>query len=159
MGTLMFNATFEKRFWSYVVKTKNCWLWIGYKPGGKLYGSISKDSHGNMIKAHRASYILHIDSIPEGMNVCHTCDNPSCVRPEHLFLGSVLDNNRDCVRKNRHSIGIKNGSAKLTETQIREIKNKYIPKQYSTTKLSKEYGVTQPTIYNIVTNKTWRHIK
>jgi len=75
-----------------------CWLWGGYlKPDG--YGRVRL--HGTKWLAHRAVYELMVGPIPEGVQVCHSCDNPSCVRPDHMFLGSQRDNVQDCIKKGR----------------------------------------------------------
>lgn len=88
------------RFWKKVKKTDGCWLWMGSKPGGK-YGGISHNGKQQM--AHRVSWELHNGKIPDGMACCHHCDNPPCVRVDHLFLGTRKDNQQDSVKKGRHS--------------------------------------------------------
>lgn len=88
------------RFWSKVNKTEMCWLWTGNRSQG--YGKLSV--LGESIRAHRYSYILHFGAIPQGMLVCHRCDNPACVRPDHLFLGTSSDNAKDAYHKGRLNI-------------------------------------------------------
>jgi len=86
------------RFWAKVQKTENCWLWLGELVGngyGRFY------IHNGIFVAHRMSWIIHNGPIPNGLFVCHHCDNPPCVRPDHLFLGTNSDNMKDCAAKGR----------------------------------------------------------
>lgn len=93
----------EDRFLLKVRKTDDCWFWIGARASFDGYGSIR--FQGKNMSAHRASYMLYKGPIPPGMYVCHTCDTPPCVRPEHLFLGTHTDNMRDKMAKGRHRVG------------------------------------------------------
>lgn len=88
----------EKRFWHKVDKTGDCWLWLGHK-SSKGYGGVQVD--GLSKKAHRVAYELVNGPIPEGLYACHTCDNPSCVNPAHIFLGTQHENMADMVAKGR----------------------------------------------------------
>lgn len=88
-----------QRFWNKVEKTDGCWLWTASK-NRQGYGYFRFD--GKMMKAHRMAWLLVHGEIPEGMLVCHTCDNPSCVNPEHLWLGTNQDNQNDMNAKGRH---------------------------------------------------------
>lgn len=92
-----------QRFWAFVKKTKGCWLWIGTLAKGKWggYGSIRLPYGKGMIKAHRLSWEMRFGPIPKGLQVCHSCDNPACVRPDHLFVGTQSDNQKDCEKKKR----------------------------------------------------------
>lgn len=92
-----------QRFFRLVDKTNKCWIWTGgtSRPSGG-YGRFKPN--GKSLAAHRWIYSTLIEPIPAGMCVCHKCDNPVCVKPSHLFLGTVSDNNLDAVKKNRHSI-------------------------------------------------------
>jgi hypothetical protein len=98
------RGTLSERFWSKVKKTKTCWIWTGMRFVGKHgdYGGIHRSNPRRMVKAHRVSWELHFGPIPEGLLVCHHCDNPPCVRPDHLFIGTHRDNVLDCERKKRH---------------------------------------------------------
>lgn len=89
-----------KRFWDKVEKTATCWNWIGANRNG--YGVIKIDNKS--VATHRLSYEMHIGPIPEGLLVCHSCNNPLCVNPEHLFAGSYSDNMIDAMNKDRLSI-------------------------------------------------------
>lgn len=86
-------------FWKKVSKTEGCWNWTGCKVVHGGYGQISRNN--KMMLAHRASYEIHFGKIPDGMDVLHTCDNPACVNPSHLWYGTHTDNMRDKVRKGR----------------------------------------------------------
>lgn len=94
------------RFWDKTQKTNTCWLWIGaHKKRGYGVISIRINGHPHNIHAHRLSWIIHYGTIPDGMDVCHHCDTPACVRPDHLFLGDAAMNMADAKAKGR----IRNG--------------------------------------------------
>jgi len=134
-----------KNFWKKVdIKSENeCWEWNACK-NKHGYGQFKIDK--KLYGSHRISWILTNGDIPEDDNycktlfVCHSCDNPGCVNPNHLFLGTNKDNMKDMINKNRliNSPGIKNGNHKLTEQQVLEIRQKYIPKIYLQQKLAEE---------------------
>ena len=148
-----------ERFWKHVNKKSEdeCWEWgASRNPNG--YGNIKVNY--KIRKAHRISWTIHQGEIPEGLCVCHTCDTPSCVNPYHLFLGTHTDNMNDMNRKRRGVtfIGEQQGRHKLTEKEVVEIREKYIPFEYSARKLAEEYGVSQHTICCVVKRKTWKHV-
>ena len=92
----------ETRFWAKVNKTDGCWVWMA--SGNRGYGVIAMPGRsGRMVYAHRYSYELHYGAFDQSLLVLHHCDNPACVRPDHLFLGTHLDNQQDKVSKGRHS--------------------------------------------------------
>lgn len=92
----------ERRFWDKVQKTPTCWLWTGATKDGYRYGIIGPPGgHGSPIRAHRLSWELANGPIPSGMVICHSCDEPRCVRPEHLFLGTQRDNLFDARSKGK----------------------------------------------------------
>ena len=144
------------RFWNKVkvIGKNDCWKWLAYKDKDS-YGRIGTDSIHRNIAAHRVSWILHYGEIPKNKLVCHKCDNPSCVNPQHLFLGTIQDNNFDKVKKNRQAQGEKNGSAKLKKSQIQEIKKIYQTGNFTLKEVGKMFGVTYATISYIVNGKTW----
>lgn len=143
------SGTIEDRFFSRFVKVDSgCWQWRAHtdKDG---YGFLPGDRQN--IRAHRLSYELHCGPIPEGMIVCHKCDNPGCVNPDHLFIGTHKDNAQDALRKKRHYLGEKNGRSKLTEHQAAQIKTSSQTGQ----ELAKIYGVTKSTINRIKRGESW----
>ncbi len=137
-------------FWKYVKKRKNkCWEWVA---------STDADGYGAYLhtRAHRFSYQLKNGVIPDLMSVCHTCDNPTCVNPAHLFLGTTQDNNKDCVDKQRNAFGEKSGKSKLTEKEVIQIRKLF--KTTNRIKLSEIFGVHKDTISAIIHRKTWKYL-
>lgn len=99
------KATLEDRFWAKVAKSKRgCWEWTGSLSAAG-YGQLFSGRGMNPHRAHRLSWTLHFGPIPNGLFVCHACDNPKCVRPGHLFLGTHVANMRDCANKKRAGTG------------------------------------------------------
>jgi hypothetical protein len=139
----------------------DCWNWTASKTKGG-YGNIGWmfDKTRYNVLSHRLSYELYNSPIPNDMVVRHMCDNPSCVNPNHLILGTQQDNTRDMFARNRDNkaVGEKQAQSVLTESQVSEIRDKYIPGKYSMTKLAEEYGVWHSTIRLIVRNITWTHL-
>jgi hypothetical protein len=138
-----------QRFWTKVDKTKSdsCWLWSAYKSKDG-YGHIKLPGRNGALKsAHRISWQLTFGNIPHGVNVCHTCDNPSCVNPAHLFLGSDTDNMQDALAKNRLR-------SKLNQEMASDIRKKY-KNGILQRRLAEEYGVTQGQISRIVNRESW----
>ena len=132
------RPTLEDRFWPKVDKRgpEECWPWLGASNGG--YGLIS-DGKGKHLRATRASILIHSGPFDKSLIVCHKCDNPPCVNPNHLFLGTFKDNMKDMHRKNR-------GYAKLTWQQRRELLSRYTPRGNGSSgnvnALAKEYGLS-----------------
>lgn len=157
---------FQPLFWSKVQvgDMSDCWLWQSTL-SGKRYGNVTIDSKPQL--AHRVAYRLIFGDIPEGMMVCHHCDNPPCCNPLHLFLGTGSDNQIDCVNKGRKPSvagennpiyglkGERNPKAKFTQAQAEKIREQY-KAGLSQKALGKIYGVTQVCISTIVTNKVYR---
>ena len=148
-----------ERFWNKVDKKSDdeCWGWHGV---GDQYGRCRIRIMGKKYLSYRVSWVIHHGDIPEGLCVCHTCDNPVCTNPAHLFLGSQRDNILDMEEKGRalHLAGEQHYKSKLTEKEVVEILQKYVPFVYTTGMLAKEYGVERTTISCIINGKTWKYI-
>ena len=145
----------EERFWEKVDKSDGCWLWKASLRNG--YGDIWINGHH--VAAHRVAWELINGAIPEGVEVLHKCDNPPCVRPDHLFLGTVADNVRDSKNKGRRAPqdGENNPAHLLTASQVKEIKQ--LRGKLSQRKIGEKFGVARTTIENILTGKQWKNIK
>jgi hypothetical protein len=119
------------------------------------YGQIHLN--GSTAYAHRVAWELAYGRVPTGVDVCHRCDNRRCVNPRHLFLGTRLDNVQDSITKLRHAHGPKNGHAKLTVAQVREIRAVRYYRGLQPA-LAKKYGVVQAVISLIRARKTWKYV-
>jgi hypothetical protein len=143
----------KTRFMEKVEKTSSCWEWTaGKDPYG--YGRFYDGKH---VGAHRVAWELFKGPIPQGLCVLHHCDNPSCVNPDHLFLGTRVDNARDRDRKNRTSRGERNGKAKLTKKQVLEIRAR-IASGETRRSVAKDFNICRQTIDNIANKKVWGHV-
>ena len=146
----------EERFWLQVRKGDGCWNWQGGKDADG-YGAFHAEHDGVRYKrAHRYSYALHHKKIPFALHVCHTCDNPACVRPDHLFLGTNEENHLDKIAKGRARVpaGEKHWRAVLTEEQARAILGDPRPHSH----IASEYGVHPGTISSLKTRVSWPHL-
>lgn len=145
------------RFFSKIISFEDCWIWGGSFNGrsGRKYGSVRIKGH--LYVASRASYILFKGPIPKGMLVMHKCDNPPCVNPKHLIVGTFEDNMKDMLKKKRSAWGEKNKNAKLTAKQVLEIR-KRLKKGEESGELAKEFGVKQRTIFEIESRQTWKQL-
>ena len=154
-------------FLKHVEQTDTCWLWTGCK-SKRGYGSVTINRVTK--RAHRVSYELFIGTIPIGYGICHKCDNPSCVNPEHLFPGTQKDNVQDSIKKGRfvtknsilYKKGSLHGNAKLTEERVRIILNEFKKKQTSSKEFcetfSKIFGLKPRTLENIIYRLSWKHV-
>ena len=143
-----------ERFTLYVDKAEECWPWTGACDTKLGYGLFRLGTR--QLKAHRYAWELENGPIPDGMVVCHHCDNPPWVRPSHLFLGTTLDNIRDKQSKGRQPKGAEIRTSKLTPQQVKEIRTLW--PSVSLSALGAKYGVANQSIHAIVTGKTWRHV-
>jgi hypothetical protein len=161
----MYDVEVENRFWSKVEtgEIDECWECVGMRLGKDgRYGRF--EVKRKIMLAHRFSYqLFHNRLIKDKMNICHKCDNTSCVNPHHLFEGTQQDNMNDMTNKGRRrfnpSKGEKNGNVKLTEVQVKEIRAKYAKGGTSYRSLAKEYGLDNTTIGDIINRKLWKHVE
>lgn len=140
------------------IQTNGCIPWMGSK-NRSGYGEINlgKGRKGSKF-AHRLAYELRHGPIDPGLFVCHKCDNPECVNPDHLFLGTSRDNTMDMMAKGRGQHGNTHCCAKLVESQVLEIRSRYIPRKVTYKALAAEYGVSATVIQYIIERRTWKHI-
>ena len=153
------------RFWSKVQKTDGCWLWTS-SCNSNGYGQISS-GRGNLrpLAVHRVSWELHNGPIPEDKWVLHTCDVRNCVRPDHLYLGTVLENNRDIVNRGRHYMlghgelraGTNHASAILNWDLVTMIREEHA-KGVQVKQLALRLGYSASLIWLVVNNRGWKEI-
>lgn len=147
---------------SYIANGNGCWIWKLAKVA-EGYGAIT--IRGKLKRAHRLSWELHRGEIPDGMFVCHSCDIPACVNPDHLFLGTPKDNSQDAVRKGRFSIPRKSFKqrgelhplARITESDVRTIRSKHAS-GITCAELARRYKMTHANATAIVKRRTWKHV-
>lgn len=149
-------AGLEARFWPKVDKraADECWRWTG-ATSGQGYGYIRIARR--CVFAHRTSWALSVGLTHFGLGVLHTCDNPPCVNPAHLFLGTNTDNMRDKTAKGRQAAGSRHGCAKLSEFDVAEIRRLDSSRAIARRDLAARYGVTKEAISYIV-RCGWRHV-
>lgn len=158
-------------FWRKVDKAApgGCWEWTGRLTAGKStggYGTFgrAKSVTGDEQLAHRISWVLANGEIPAGLSILHRCDNRKCVNPDHLFLGTQLDNMRDMLAKGRQRWvpsgckGSGHGMHKITEAQAEEIRRRYEAGGVFQRELAEEFGLHQTMVSLIVRGKNWRHV-
>lgn len=163
--------SFEIRFWKRVKKANpdECWPWVGRIGSagyGSLYTKAPNSKHRNYKLSHRIAWELTYGPIPDGLFVCHKCDNRRCCNPNHLFVGTAKDNMQDAFDKGRLPMFVVNGQKQIGEThrcaklkshQIIQIREQY-RNGIDASDLSKAYGVHRNTINDVVICKTWKHV-
>lgn len=159
------------RFWAKVQRASEneCWNWTACR-SKDAYGNLRYGLFGVFRKnrlAHRFAYILSIGPIPEGLCVCHSCDNTACCNPAHFFLGTNADNMDDKCKKNRQSHcgtrspnnGEASPHAKLTDAKVREIREIHAQGNINFKALAKDYGVAYSLIARVVNRQSWKHVE
>jgi hypothetical protein len=156
----MFKKWWIDRFHTlYIRHESGCWIW----PGGKDkdgYGKVSVRINGMRchLRAHRAMAALRVGVVGDKSVVMHKCDNPSCVNPDHLTIGSHIENEHDKIAKNRHTHGASHPHALLDDNKVTEAIYRMADGDH-TTNIAKDFGVTRSAIRHIVTEeRTWRHV-
>lgn len=152
------SSSLEERFWAKVRKGRSdeCWEWTA-SLGPSGYGQFYVQSRHGPCAAHRVAYELLIEPVPEGMCLCHRCDNRLCVNPAHLFVGTRTDNQADMAAKGRSRRGASHPHVKLTAKQVRRIR-KLRARGVQGAVLAKSMGVSQSTICDIIHGRTWQHV-
>lgn len=160
--------SFLLRFWKRVDKRQSCWIWTGSKDDkgyGMMFVRMLGVRKSLTLRAHRISWVIHNGLVPDGLQVLHNCpgkDNPSCVNPAHLWIGTCLENCRDCEKKgNRYRFRVRYGEecngAVLTEAIVREIRRVYANGGVSFSVLAKRFGIAVGHAHSIVRRKMWKH--
>lgn len=158
------KKSIDYRLWERVVKTEYCWNWTGARTPrgyGKIYFS------GKCVYVHRLSYEFTYGVFSKELDVLHRCDNPPCVNPNHLFLGTAKDNSQDMMIKGRHRIiplvGERNGNSIMLEEEVIQLLR--VSRDYEDAgerkineKLSKIFGISKVHVKQIRRNKTWKHL-
>lgn len=141
------GRTPETRFFEKVSKGSGCWHWTGgITKGG--YGNFCLNDKNKL--AHRFSYEIHRGPIPEGMIVCHSCDNRSCVNPDHLFLGTYQDNTDDMIAKGRMARGEKHSSSKLSDAERMQIISLCRSGKCTQKSVAQRFGVVPSTVRTVL---------
>lgn len=153
------RASLIQTFWRLTMKSPDgCWLWRGAALPPMGHGTIRRGKKNYTV--HRLSWEIHRGPIPDGLQVCHHCDVPKCVNPDHLFIGTQADNNRDRHAKGRTVMprlrGSQHPGAKLTEDDVRAIRAAH--HKISAPQLAKQYGVTKGAIHQIHMGLRWGHL-
>ena len=154
------RALFDRFVEKIRITNDGCWEWLAAKRNG--YGVIGQGGNGYnlpVLYSHRLSFEFFCGVIPDGLFVCHHCDNPGCVRPSHLFLGTNSDNILDAVTKGvklgKSQRGQNNAAAKLTQEQVDEIRNLYKPGEVTYKQLATKFNISLVMVGKIIRRQNW----
>ncbi len=134
-----------------------CWKWKGQTQQDG-YGLFMSDGRGSKVRAHRFAYAELVGPIPAGLNVCHRCDNPACVNPYHLFLGTTRENMLDASAKGRVRHGAKHANAVLTDKEVLEARALWAEGNLSMARIARKYRVHPVTMQDVLNRVTWKHL-
>jgi len=151
------DISFEEWFWQQIKvdEQTECWIWqLALATRGYGQVSIKRKSY----RAHRIAYELFYKESAKGKLVCHTCDNPPCINPHHLFLGTAKENTQDMIQKSRHYHGERHHFAKLTAQAVLDMRNRHAKGDVTIAQLAREYGISEPSANRVIAGITWRHV-
>lgn len=149
--------TSDEKFWSHVDKAGECWEWTGGKERDG-YGQF-RLPNGHRQAAHRYAWEWeHGEPVPTGLVVMHKCDNPGCVNPDHLQVGTHADNMQDRNGKGRQARGVRHGNAKLTPDDVRTMRALYAKQGVTQVYLSKRFGVARSHVQRILAGERWTDV-
>ncbi|WP_366945189.1 HNH endonuclease signature motif containing protein [Zoogloea sp.] len=153
---ILFDADFVRRFEGKIEKTEGCWIWAA-STAGKGYGQMKLPRQRKQEYAHRLAYQIYRGAIPAGLFVCHACDNPKCVNPDHLFLGTCKQNLQDMKSKGRSTHGTRSRQAVLNEDSVRKIRACLVLGM-TQIQIAAAFNVSQITVSRINTRQRWARI-
>lgn len=141
-----------------IVSDDGCWNWKTLRADGRANAFYFD---GKYRSAYRAAYLMYKGDIPEGFNVNHTCDNPACVNPDHLWSGTQTSNARDMVEKGRNAVfvGEAHGQSKVTADVVRAMRADYAAGDVTLKALASRYGLSVPGVHHIILRRTWKHVE
>lgn len=141
----------------YILTESGCHEWPNSK-NSRGYGTLGGDLNGPTLAAHRVAWEIAHGPIPPGMGVRHICDNPPCINPEHLLLGTHQDNMDDRTARERQVRGTRSSKAKLTEDQVRQMRALYATGAVRKVDLAAQFGIGFSTVRQVLNRQTWRHV-
>lgn len=145
------------RFWRKVQKSVRCWSWMAATDEDG-YGSFTPYPHGPTLRAHRYAWEFSNGPIPPKLCVLHSCDNPACVNPDHLFLGTTTQNNADRDSKGRTARGESSGKNLLTVEMVRRIRALYRGRAFGPGRIASKLNLPYDAVRGVLDGRTWRHV-